>query len=134
MVLNVYGGEAMHHPDIVEILKQARERHLAGNYTWHLTITTMTNLIMLDRKLAQVVDYVDEFTCSYHTECTPKQKQQFKENLQIIKLSKRKLKCVVLMHNHPERFQDAQAMIDWLKEQEIETLPRQLDKIGRAHV
>jgi len=27
VVLNVYGGESLHHPDIVEILNQVRHRH-----------------------------------------------------------------------------------------------------------
>ena len=27
VVLNVYGGEALHHPDIVEILAKVREKH-----------------------------------------------------------------------------------------------------------
>jgi hypothetical protein len=80
-----------------------------------------------DHKLAEIVQYVDEFTTSYHTESSDKQKRQFQENLQIIKLSNRKLKCIVLMHNEPDKFADAQRMIEWLKQQEIEMLPRQID-------
>ena len=30
VVLNVYGGESLHHPDIIEILEQAHAQHLGS--------------------------------------------------------------------------------------------------------
>ena len=127
VILNVYGGESLHHPDIVEILKQVREKHKPYADRWHLTVTTTTNAIVSNKKLNQIIPLIDEFTVSYHTESTDKQKQQFQNNLLAIKQSGCRQKCVVLMHQDDEPFQDATDMINWLTENNIKILPRQLD-------
>jgi hypothetical protein len=127
VILNVYGGESLHHPNIVEILKTVRERYKAYQDRWHLTVTTTTNAIVNDRIMQEIIPLIDEFTVSYHTENTPKQKQQFQHNLLKIKASGRRLKCVVLMHAEANKFDDANRMIEWLNQHQISYLPRQLD-------
>ena len=77
--------------------------------------------------MEKIIPLIDEFTVSYHTENTPKQKQQFCDNLLRIQQANRRLKCIVLVHPEPENFQDVNQMIDWLKENNIRHLPRQLD-------
>jgi pyruvate-formate lyase-activating enzyme len=132
VILNVYGGESLHHPDIVNILSQIRTKYQPYSDQWHLTVTTTTNAILPDKKLQKIIPYIDEFTVSYHPECTNKQKQQFKNNLLTIAESGRRQKCVVLMHQQSDLFQDANNMIAWLTENNIRILPRQLD--GNAGV
>jgi pyruvate-formate lyase-activating enzyme len=127
VILNVYGGESLHHPDIVKILSQIRSKYQPYADRWHLTVTTTTNAIVSDKKLQQIIPLIDEFTVSYHPENTDKQKQQFKNNLLTIAGSGRRQKCVVLMHQQSELFQDANNMIAWLSEKNIRILPRQLD-------
>ena len=129
VVLNVYGGEALHHPEIVEILTQVREKYQPYKDQWVLTVTTTTNAIISEKKLSQIIPLIDEFTVSYHIENTPKQKQQFKDNLLNIKKSGRRQKCVVLMHQDTELFEDALNMIEWLNHNDIKILPRQLDGV-----
>jgi len=127
VVLNVYGGESLHHPDIVEILNQVRHRHRPYADRWKLTVTTTTNAIVSNKKLQQITPLIDEFTVSYHTESTEKQKQQFRDNLLTIAQSGRQQKCVVLMHQEADLFEDATNMIEWLTKNNIKILPRQLD-------
>ena len=127
VILNVYGGESLHHPKIVEILSALHDRYRPYQDRWHLTITTTTNAVVPSQKLKQIIPFIDEFTVSYHTESTPKQKQQVKSNLLTISASDRRLKCVVLMHSNPEHFEDAKNMIHWLNQNNIKHLPRQLD-------
>jgi len=127
VILNVYGGESLHHPDIVNILSNIQEKYTPYNNSWHLTVTTTTNAIISDRKIRQIIPYIDEFTVSYHTENTDKQQQQFKKNLLTIAESGKRQKCVVLMHQQPDLFQDAVGMIEWLTQNNIKVLPRQLD-------
>ena len=127
VILNVYGGEALHHPDIIDILNTVRERYLPYQDQWHLTITTTTNAIIAPHRLDQIIPLIDEFTVSYHTDNTADQKQQFRENLLRIKDAERRQKCIVLMHSEPDKFADAQLMIEWLKQNDIKHLPRQLD-------
>jgi len=126
-ILNVYGGESLNHPDIVKILGQIRQRYQIYADQWHLTVTTTTNAIVSHKKLQQIIPLIDEFTVSYHAENTAKQKQQFKDNLLSIAGAKVRQKCVVLMHQNPDLFQDAVDMIDWLTDNNIQVLPKQLD-------
>lgn len=126
-VLNVYGGESLHHPNIVEILESARLKHAPYADRWSLTITTTTNAIVSKAKLDQIIPLIDEFTVSYHTESTLKHKDQFRSNLLTIARSGRPVKCIVLMHPQGPLFDDAQTMIAWLKQHNIKMLPRQLD-------
>jgi hypothetical protein len=127
VVLNVYGGESLHHPDIVEILSQIREKYQPYADRWKLTVTTTTNAIVSDKKLKQIIPYIDEFTVSYHAESTAKQKQQFQHNVLTIAQSGRRQKCIVMMHQSLDLFQDATDMIAWLSKNNIKLLPKQLD-------
>lgn len=127
-ILNVYGGESLHHPQIKEILEKCRavynERY---RDRWPLTVTTTTNAIISPKKLDDIIPLIDEFTVSYHTEASPKQKKQFKDNLIKIRDSGKRLKCVILMHAEKDLFSDAQGMMKWCEENRIDYLPRQLD-------
>jgi pyruvate-formate lyase-activating enzyme len=127
VMLNVYGGESLYHPDIVTVLEQVRERYRPYQDRWHLTVTTTTNAIVSPKQLNRIIPLIDEFTVSYHTEATDRQKQQFYDNLITIRDSGRRQKCIVLMHTEPELFADANRMIAWLKENNIDYLPKQLD-------
>jgi pyruvate-formate lyase-activating enzyme len=127
VVLNVYGGESLHHPDIVEILSKIQEKYQLYRDRWHLTVTTTTNAIVPDKKLKQIIPLIDEFTVSSHVESTAKQKQQFKENLLTIRNSGKRLKCIVMMHQDPNLFQDATNMVAWLNNHNIKLLPKQID-------
>jgi hypothetical protein len=123
----VYGGESLHHPDIVEILNSIRTKYKSYSDRWHLTVTTTTNAIVSDKKLKQIIPYIDEFTVSYHPENTKKQHQQFKDNLLTIAAAGKRQKCVVLMAENTQSFDNSIEMIEWLNQHNIKLLPRQLD-------
>jgi pyruvate-formate lyase-activating enzyme len=127
VVLNVYGGESLHHPDIVEILSHIQTKYQPYRDRWHLTVTTTTNAIVPDKKLKKIIPYIDEFTVSSHVESTDKQKQQFKENLITIRDSNKRLKCIVMMHDDQELFQESQDLVRWLEKNQIRSLPKQID-------
>ena len=55
VILNVYGGESLHHPDIVPILEQVRQRYQAYADRWNLTVTTTTNAIVSEKKLEKII-------------------------------------------------------------------------------
>lgn len=127
VILNVYGGESLHHPDIVTILQQVKQKYQPYADRWHLTVTTTTNAIIANKKLKLIIPYIDEFTVSYHSGNNEKQKQQFKNNLLEIQAAGKRQKCVVLMHAAPALFADSQDMIHWCNDHHIGYLPRQLD-------
>ena len=127
VVLNVYGGESLHHPHIVTILNAVHEKYKIYQSDWQLVITTTTNAIVSEKKLIEIIPLINEFTVSYHVDSTPKQKEQFRKNLLTIKQHNTRVKCVVLMHPDPILFADANNMIEWLTSHDIKHLPRQLD-------
>jgi len=127
VILNVYGGESLHHPDIVKILQTVKDKYQRYQDRWHLTVTTTTNAIVSEKKLNKILPLIDEFTCSYHSESTDTQKLQFKKNLLSIKNYGTRLKCIILMHAAPDLFSDSEKMISWCIENNIKHLPRQLD-------
>jgi len=133
VVLNIYGGESLHHPHIVDILEKVH--HVWQNQykgRWHLTVTTTTNAIVSKKKLHKIIPLIDEFTVSYHSENTDERKDLFKSNIQDIRDQGRRIKCVILMHPQPELFQDSQAMIAWCQLNNIKHLPRQLDHVPKV--
>lgn len=128
VILNLYGGESLHHPHILEIIQTARELYQTKyQHRWNLTVTTTTNAIISEKKFDKIIPLIDEFTCSYHTECSDEQKEQFKFNLLKIKDAGKRLKCIVLMNPDPDPFDDAKRMVIWLNNNNIRYLPRQID-------
>ena len=130
VVLNVYGGEALHHPDIVEILSQIKQKYRPYQDRWHLTVTTTTNAIISPRRLDKIIPYIDEFTVSFHPASTDRQQQQFKENLLTIKQSNKRLKCIVMMHDDVALFEHSKNFLTWLSDNQISVLPKQIDNLG----
>ena len=127
VVLNIYGGESLFHPDIVEILEQVRERYKPYQDRWHLTVICTTNAIVGPRHWHCIVPLIDEFTVSYHPENLPKQKEQFKHNILHLQAVKARFKTVIMMHNNPEYFSDSEDMIEFCKRHGIRHVAKPLD-------
>lgn len=122
-IINVYGGESLFHPNIVEILEACREKHT--EYDWYLTITCTTNAIVGKRQWSKIVPLVDEFTVSYHAENLPKQKAQFKNNLTYLKEQNKQFTCMIMMH--PHLWDDCLSIIDFCSANEIRYVRKPLD-------
>lgn len=130
VVLNVYGGESLFHPDIVEILQECRNRYQPYQEQWHLTITCTTNGVVGENHWERIVPLVDEFTMSYHAENLPKQKQQYLNNILYLKEHNKRFKCIVMMHNNPELFKDSEQVIEFCQQNKINFLAKSLDCSG----
>lgn len=134
VTLNVYGGEALHHPDIVEILQQVHEKYQHYRDRWVLTVTNTTNAIVTEKKLKKIIPLIDHFMISYHSTNTDTQKEQFKKNALAIRDSGKKLKCIVMMHTDPGLFEDSQVMISWCSQVGIDFLSKQIDRRNQDFV
>lgn len=129
VVLNVYGGESIFHPNIVEILKTARERYSSYKDKWHLTITCTTNGIIGSNQWSKIVDLIDEFSVSYHAETLPKQKEQYLKNVLFLKEKNKRFKCVIMMHNDPVLFEEAEKIEEFCQQHKIRYVKKPLDNI-----
>ena len=127
VVLNIYGGESLFHPDIVTILEEVRSRYEQYKDRWYLTVTCTTNGVVGQNQWARIVPLIDEFTVSYHAENYPKQKQQYLDNITYLKEVNKRFKSVVMMHNNEEYFADAEAIVNFCKSNNIRHVVKPLD-------
>jgi len=127
VVLNIYGGESLFHPNIVEILEQVKEKYKPYQNKWPLTVTCTTNGVIGLTLMSRIADLIDEFTVSYHCESLKKQKQQVLDNLTLLKQKNKRVKCIVLMHGNYDHWPELEQVIDFCQQNSIQYLPRQLD-------
>jgi MoaA/NifB/PqqE/SkfB family radical SAM enzyme len=127
VVLNVYGGESLFHPNIVEILNAVRDKYAVYQDRWNLAVTCTTNAVIGKTQWAKIVPLIDEFTVSYHTENLPKQKQQYLDNILYLKEQGKRFKCIIMMHNNPVLFADAESVIEFCKANGLRYLSKPLD-------
>lgn len=132
VILNIYGGESLHHPNIVEIFEEARRRYEPFKDKWYLTFICTTNGVVGERRLDAILPYVDEFTLSYHVESLPKQKEQFFDNLIKIKETGTRLTVSVMMHNNPTMWDECVAAVDFCNEHGIKCYPKTIDNVSET--
>jgi MoaA/NifB/PqqE/SkfB family radical SAM enzyme len=133
VVLNVYGGESLFHPNIVKIfdlIKKEYNKDYADQ--WPLSVNITTNLVVGPNVLSKVIPFIDRWAVSYHTEANDKQKKQMKDNLLLLKSKGLDVKVTVLMN--PKHFDDAISMINFCEENKIAYLPRQLDQLEGCEI
>jgi MoaA/NifB/PqqE/SkfB family radical SAM enzyme len=127
VILNVYGGESLFHPNIIEILTAAREKYKPYADQWHLTITTTTNAVVNKSIWKKIILLIDEFTISYHAENLPKQERLFFDNLIETKNQNKRVKCVVMMHTRPELWDKSLNAVEFCKTNNIKYIPKPFD-------
>ena len=111
-----------------EILEACREKYKRYVDLWELTITTTTNAVINKSIWAKIIPLVDEFTVSYHAENLPKQERLFFNNLLELKTQNKRVKCVVMMHNHPDRWAKSIAAVEFCKLHNIKHLAKPFDQ------
>lgn len=127
VVLNLYGGESLLHPDIVEILKAVKDKYQAYKDSWPLTITCTTNATLGTKRFSEVCEYIDGFTFSYHCESLDKHKETYRKNVLLAKEKGKQIKCIVLMHADQTYWPELLDVIEFCKQNQVQYLPRQLD-------
>lgn len=133
VILNVYGGESLFHPDIVEILENCKKKYQKYKNNWHLTITCTTNGIVGKNQWKKIVPFIDEFTMSYHSENLHKQKQQFKSNLLYLTNQKKPFKCAIIMHNQKNLFDDCKQFAQFCQENNYNYVLKPLENHDEEH-
>jgi MoaA/NifB/PqqE/SkfB family radical SAM enzyme len=127
VTFNIFGGEGLFHPNIVEILEYAYAKHKEKNYDWTVSLSTITNAIVKEKVWEKLIDYFGYFTVSYHSESTIEDQNLFRENVLKLKNTNKQYHVSVLMH--PHRWDSCINMINWCKENEVKYLVRQLDDL-----
>lgn len=127
VILNIYGGESLFHPNIIEILIACREKYKNYSSRWELTITTTTNAIITKRIWNNIISLIDEFTVSYHAENLENQEKLFFNNLLSLKNSNKRVKCVIMMHYLPDKWKKSMSAIKFCQDNNIRHIAKPLD-------
>ena len=133
VILNVYGGESLFHPDIVEILHACRDKYKPYADKWELTVTTTTNAVINKKIWSNIIPLIDEFTVSYHAEQLSKQAKLFFVNLLRLKELNKRVKVVVMMHADPELWKNSIMAIEFCQTNNIRYLPKPYDNYDLSY-
>lgn len=133
VILNVYGGESLFHPNIVEILQACRDKYKPYADKWELTITTTTNAVINKNIWSNIIPLIDEFTVSYHAEHLPKQSKLFFNNLFTLKELNKRVKVVVMMHADPELWKNSIMAIEFCQTNNIRYLAKPYDNYDLSY-
>lgn len=129
VIFNLFGGEAIYHPNFIEILEYIRKEYEAKyKDRWVLHLGLITNAIAADKVWDRSIELIDFFTVSYHAENNDKQEEQFRRNVLTLHGTGKGYHVSVLM-NAP-LFHKNLSFIEFCKEHNIKYLPRQLDHWG----
>ncbi len=127
---NIFGGESLFHPDIIEILEYATQRHKDKNYQWTLGISTITNGIVKPKIWNSIISYFDFLTVSHHSETSIDEKELFKSNLLTLKNQNKNFQVSIL--KHPDYITEYTEIISWCENNSIKYWARNLDGPKKA--
>ena len=120
--LTLIGGEPFAHPEIYNILKLIKKKHNEYQDKWNLDTCVTTNGLFGNNLLKKSIGLIDQWTLSYHTETTPKQKQLILKNINTLIDHKQQLQVKVMAPADDNKFNEAKHVHDTLKKQNIDAL------------
>jgi len=124
-IMSIAGGEAVYHPRIVDLIKEATQRYEQYSDRWRLTKRMTTNGTASTKNWKVLCDYLDGFTMSYHSTGPEKLKQQFRTNLEHLAKIKKEHDIIVCMY--PMYWQDCLDFLQYCKENKFNARPKLLD-------
>ena len=127
VILNVYGGEALYHPDILMLLEKSSEMYNGYKDRWRLKRRMTTNATAQHEKWKHICDHIEGFTLSYHSPGPDKMKALFKENLRHVHDIKKEYDVIVLMYPHDDHWNDCLDFYDYCKKNNYNARPKLID-------
>jgi len=121
--INIQGGESIFHPNINEILQYLNNQKKHKNF--FLSVSLITNAITGINRWKKIVELVDSFTISYHSESLKKQQEIFRKNVLYLKEKNKGFHVAVIMH--PKHWNNCLEIIEWCKKNQIKHITRQID-------
>jgi len=126
-ILNVYGGEALYHPDIENILKATSKEFELYSNSWRLRRRITTNATATEKKWKIICDHIEGITFSYHSESAEKMKTLFKKNIDYAIKEKKEYDIIVCMYPHSLYWQDCLKFLDYCNKNNLNARPKLLD-------
>jgi organic radical activating enzyme len=126
-ILNIYGGEALYHPDIEEILTNSTKKFQTYSSNWTLNRRITTNASVQLKKWKIICDHIEGFTLSYHSQSSDKMKNMFKNNIEHLIKIKKEHDIVILMYPHKDYWKDCVEFLNFCQKNKLNFRPRLLD-------
>lgn len=119
VILNVYGGEAVYHPDIEYILQKATELYQPYKQNWMLKRRLTTNATSGLKQWKNICNNIEGCTVSYHSEGPEKLKRNVKANILYLKEKKMDYDVQILLNNKVEYWNDIMDFHEWCQTMKI---------------
>ena len=130
-IMNMYGGEAVFHPQFVQLAEATTREFEQYKDRWRLRRRLTTNGTATEKNWKTIVSHMEGVTMSYHTQGPQKLKKLFRANLQHLVDIDKEHDIVVLMYPHKDYWQECLEFARWCKENKLRSRPRLLDgKLG----
>ena len=126
-ILNVYGGEALYHPDIEKILVATSKEFETYADRWRIKRRITTNATATEKTWQTVCDHIEGITFSYHAQGSNKMKTLFKNNIDYAVKMKKEYDIIVCMYPHPSYWQDCLNFLKYCKKNNLNARPKLLD-------
>ena len=127
VIMNVYGGESIYHPDIIPLLQATTDFYEEYKDRWRLKRRMTTNGTAAMKNWEQICEHVEGFTMSYHSTGPNKLKKIFRNNLMYLTSIGKEHDVIVCMYPHAESWDDCVEFLRWSKSQGINARPKMLD-------
>lgn len=135
-ILNVYGGEAVYHPNIEQILLETTKQFKPYENKWRLKRRITTNATASEKKWKTICEHTEGITFSYHSQGAEKMKTLFKKNIDhALKISK-EYDIIVCVFPHVKYWQDCLDFLEYCKQNKLNARPKLLDgaKYNQTHL
>lgn len=123
--LNIYGGEALYHPDIEYLLEKSSELYDQYKDKWSLTRLLTTNASCNAKKWSNVTRHLEYVQFSYHAEGPGKLKENFLRNLDATHKSGKRYGGIIMMY--PKYWQESIYMSRFFQKRGYNIHPKLID-------
>jgi len=125
--LNIYGGESVYHPNIIDIMKKTSELHDPYKNKWRLRRRITTNGTSTHQNWKDICEHVEGFTMSYHSTGPEKLKKMFRSNLLYLMEIKKEHDVIVCMYPDKNHWQDCVDFLHWSRAKGMRVRAKMLD-------
>jgi hypothetical protein len=126
-ILNVYGGEALYHPDICDILIGSSREYEKYAGSWRLRRRLTTNATASAKIWHTVCEHIEGVTFSYHSQGPKKLKVFFMNNIEHVVKQKIEYDIVVCMYPHEQHWKDCMQFLEYCQRNNLNARPKLLD-------
>ena len=115
VILNIYGGEAIYHPEIEHILQEATALYQPYRHKWTLLRRLTTNATSRPAQWRKICDNIEGCTVSYHSEGPDKLKQNVRSNIMHLKEIKMDYDVQILLNSDMTYWDDIMSFHAWCR-------------------